>query len=61
MKLNEVETRWVYLSHPLHEDVPAYGGGKAFFCENEKSISDGDSCNQQKWHLSNHIGTHIDC
>lgn len=61
MKESNGETRWVYLSYRLDDKTPAYGGGKAFFCEKEKSIADGDTCNQQRWNLSNHIGTHIDC
>jgi len=61
VKESNGETRWVYLSHPLDGKTPAYGGGQAFFCENDKSIAGGDSCNQQKWYLSNHSGTHIDC
>jgi arylformamidase len=53
-------SQWKYLSHPLHPGAPAYGGGNAFFDEPDKQISQGDSCNTRKCHLSNHMGTHID-
>jgi kynurenine formamidase len=54
------ESQWKYLSHPLHPGAPAYGGGNAFLDEPDKQMSQGDSCNTRKWHLSNHMGTHID-
>jgi len=55
------ETKWLYLSHILDDNTPIYGGGNGFFHEAEKSLANGDSCNKQKWNLSNHVGTHIDC
>jgi len=51
---------YIYLSHPLHANAPAYGGGNAFKTEQDKRISHGDSCNTSKWSLSSHAGTHLD-
>jgi arylformamidase len=51
----------IFLSHPLSSRTPGYGGKQGFFTEPATCISCGDSSNSQKWTLSNHIGTHIDC
>lgn len=51
----------IYLSHFLSEDTPGYGGNKGFFTNITKNMCCGDSCNQQEWKFTNHIGTHIDC
>lgn len=53
--------KYVYLSHPLSADTPGYGGvAGAVKIGIEKSIRAGDSCNNQRWEISNHAGTHID-
>ena len=52
--------RWIFLSYPLGEDTPTYGGGQGFRTEPDKRLDRGDSCNTSRWSLSNHIGTHID-
>jgi len=52
--------KWIYLSYPLDENTPAYGGGKGFERRYEKSIAMGDSCNTATWSFSNHLGTHLD-
>ena len=52
--------RWIYLSYPLDENTPAYGGGRGFQRITEKSMTQGDSCNTANWSFPNHIGTHID-
>lgn len=51
---------WIYLSHPLSDDAPGYGGQKIFSSQPDKEIRKGDSCNTSIWKLSNHSGTHID-
>ena len=50
----------VYLSYPLSEMTPAYGGGESFVAEPIRSIERGDTANTARWTLSNHLGTHID-
>jgi len=55
-----MNTKWKYLSYPLHPNAPAYGGNQAFFDEPDKQMSKGDSCNTRQWRMSNHMGTHID-
>ena len=49
-----------YLSYALSENTPGYAGRSDFSFECTKSMSKGDSCNQQEWKLSNHVGTHVD-
>ncbi len=53
-------THWCYLSWPLYPAAPAYGGSQGFFDEPDKQMANGDSCNTRQWHMSNHMGTHID-
>ncbi|MBF0292869.1 MAG: cyclase family protein, partial [Nitrospinae bacterium] len=50
----------VFLSHSLSQATPGYGGAHGFHTSDDKRLSAGDSCNMQKWSLSNHIGTHVD-
>lgn len=52
--------KWVYLSYPLSQKTPAYGGGDTIKIRQEKSIEMGNSCNTSYWSLPNHLGTHID-
>lgn len=51
----------MFLSFPLAEDTPAYGGetGKISF-KRIRSISNGDTSNNLYISFPNHIGTHID-
>lgn len=51
---------FVYLSYELNENTPVYGNGTSLKREEQKDMTQGDSCNTQVWHLSNHIGTHVD-
>ncbi|HCY85604.1 MAG TPA: hypothetical protein DHV36_10765 [Desulfobacteraceae bacterium] len=51
---------FIYLSHVLEESTPAYGNGPSLKREAGNRMANGDSCNTEAWHLSNHIGTHID-
>lgn len=61
-KLKQVvrKSEWVWLSHPLAPDTPAYGGGEGLELHCVKSIASGDSCNTAKLILSNHLGSHVD-
>jgi arylformamidase len=51
---------WIYLSHPLDVQTPAYGGGEGLEAVATRSMARGDSCNAARWSFSNHLGTHID-
>jgi len=53
-------SRWIYLSHWLSVETPAYGGGETFGSIPIRSLEQGDSCNAARWIFPNHIGTHID-
>jgi kynurenine formamidase len=52
--------KYLWLSHLLTEQTPAYGGGQGLNILTAKSISGGDTCNTATWHLPSHIGTHVD-
>ena len=52
--------KYIWLSHELSPDTPAYGGGTAFKIEDDKNINCGDSCNTVSLKLSNNIGSHVD-
>ena len=58
--MNRIKERFVWLSYPLDPSMPSYGNGEGFEREHIQNISKGDSCNTSRWHLVNHIGTHID-
>lgn len=53
-------SHWIWLSHVLSPDTPAYGGGKSFGVVHEKSLCAGDSCNAVRLDLHNHLGSHVD-
>lgn len=55
-----MKEKWIYLSHMLNRDTPAYGGKSDFEITEERSIKRGDKCNQLRFAMSNHTGTHID-
>jgi kynurenine formamidase len=57
---NNSSAKWIFLSYPLAQDTPAYGGGEEFVNHVVKSIESGDSCNTSRWDFANHLGTHID-
>lgn len=61
IKVENLSNKVVILSYPLDNNTPAYGGGESIKIEQDKSMHKGASCNTQKIHLPNHIGTHIDC
>lgn len=50
-----------YLSHPISESIPVYGGNANLDLMPVKSIVQGDSCNAWRFCLENHWGTHVDC
>ena len=52
---------WNLLSHTLNLATPGYGGHAGFQREVVSCIDHGKSSNSERWQLSNHIGTHIDC
>ncbi len=52
--------RWVYLSHFLAPDTPAYGGCPSLEVSPTKCMAQGDSCNTAQWSFPNHLGTHVD-
>lgn len=51
---------YALLSHVLSNNTPLYGGDKSIRLNKIRKIADGDSCNTQEWHITNHSGTHID-
>lgn len=51
----------VFLSYALGLDTPSFGNSEGLKIEKVKDMSCGDSCNQLKVTMSNHLGTHIDC
>lgn len=52
--------QWFFLSYPLGDDSPAYGGGDGAVITPVNQITSGDSCNTGHWRFSNHLGTHLD-
>lgn len=52
--------RPVWLSHPLDESTPAYGGGAGFVREAVSAIAQGGTANSGRWSFPNHLGTHLD-
>ena len=52
--------RWIFLSHILSPQTPAYGGGRGLAVETTRSIASGDSSNSVTLSFSNHLGTHVD-
>lgn len=52
--------KWIFLSHFYDSGTPGYGGKADFIQEHTRCTSHGDKCNQFKFTMSNHVGTHID-
>jgi len=50
----------IYLSYPLSEKTPLYGGEKGVTLFQDRKQSEGASCNTMNWSFPNHAGTHID-
>lgn len=53
-------SKYIWLSHPLSEKTPAYGGAHGLDIKQVNSIIKGDSCNTAIWYIPNHLGTHVD-
>jgi len=57
----QINTKYIYLSHIIDEKTPTYGNRDSFLSEAKSEISNGDSSNSSKWiFTTNHLGTHID-
>ncbi len=50
-----------YLSYPIADLMPVYGGRADIKLKPVKNILQGDSCNAWRFCLENHWGTHVDC
>jgi arylformamidase len=50
----------IYLSHPLSNDTPLYGGASDIKISKKSAIHDGDTANSLNLSFPNHSGTHID-
>lgn len=50
----------IFLSYSLSMSTPSYGNSDPLKIEKTKNLSCGDSCNQLRFTMSNHLGTHID-
>jgi arylformamidase len=49
-----------FLSYPIDEKTPMYGGKKGLKVKKTSSIEEGDIANAEEWTMPNHLGTHID-
>lgn len=52
--------RLVWLSYSLSTSTPSYGGGEGLRVEQTRSLDRGDTSNNSRWSLPNHLGTHLD-
>ncbi len=55
-----VGNNWVFLSHVLAKDTPAFGGGESLGLTQQKCMAKGDSCNTAHLSFGNHLGSHCD-
>ena len=55
-----LSSHWVWLSHVLNADTPAYGGGASIVVSLEKQMAKGDSCNTSVIQMPCHVGSHVD-
>lgn len=53
-------SEYIWLSHALSPNTPAYRGGQSLVVLNEKRIKAGDTCNSSFFLMPNHLGTHVD-
>lgn len=51
---------WIWLSHVLAHNTPAYAGEPGLEVIQVKCMDHGDSCNTVRLGLSNHLGSHVD-
>ena len=55
------KTNWLWLSHVLDKNTPAYGNGPTLQLSQTGAIQRGDSCNYSTIEcLPLHLGTHVD-
>ena len=50
----------IYLSHPLTNETPLYGGAKSINIFSSSFIRSGDTANTLNLTMPNHSGTHMD-
>ena len=55
-----MNSKIIWLSHPLSPETPAYGGGEGMRIEPITRIAAGDTANTSRYVLPNHLGTHVD-
>jgi arylformamidase len=55
-----MNTKYVYLSHPIGEQTPLYGGQSCIRIKKDLQISAGDVANSLLIEIPNHASTHID-
>ena len=55
-----MNSKIIWLSHPLSPETPAYGGGEGMRIEPITQIAAGDTANTSRYVLPNHLGTHVD-
>lgn len=61
MKRNQLLSgKYIWLSHPLSEDTPLYGGMKDITILKSSSIQNGETVNSLSFSFPNHSGTHVD-
>lgn len=60
MTTKNMSYKHIFLSYPLDQNTPAYGGGEGARIISTKSIAHNDSCNTSNWSFSNHLSTHLD-
>ena len=51
---------YTFLSYPMNENTPLYGGKKGVKIKINSSIEKGDSSNSKVLSFNNHSGTHVD-
>ncbi len=52
--------KYIYLSFPISEGMPVYGGRAKMGLKATRAISKGDSVNAYRFSMESHWGTHID-
>jgi kynurenine formamidase len=54
------QTKTIFLSRFLENNMPCYNGENAFYATQRDSIASGKTTNSLTVHMSNHVGTHVD-
>ena len=55
-----MKNKAIFLSHPIANDMPLYGGSSDIKITQSSSILSGDTANSLKLLMPNHAGTHLD-